>query len=284
MRATIAILLLALAIPARAAEAPTEADLVKRGVAAREQGHDQAALELFRQAFDQFHTPRAQAQLGLACQALGRWSEADENLRAALSATTDAWITNNRKALEQAQAVVGQHIGTLDVIGNVNDAEVLIDGRRVAMLPLRAPLRLGAGTAIVQVRAEGYAFIQKPVTIVAGQLTRESFSLVPIARTVSAPPRVPAFVEAPAPAEGGPSLLQRRATFIGAAAATAIVGGIALWSGLDTLSARDRYRDHPTQPGYDDGVKRERRTNILIAGTAVLGAGTLALGLFSTRW
>jgi hypothetical protein len=284
MRAAVAILLLALAVPARAQPAPSEADLVKRGVAAREQGNDQAALELFHQAFEQFHTPRAQAQMGLAYQALGRWSEADENLRAALGATTDSWITNNRKALEQAASVVAQHIGTLDVIGNVADAEVLVDGRRVAMLPLRAPLRLGAGTAVVQVRAEGYAFIQKPVTIVAGQLTRESFSLVPIASAVTAPPKAPVFVEAPAPPTPAPPLWQGRAAFIGAAAATVVVGAVALWSGLDTLSARDRYRDNPTQAGYNDGVNRERRTNVLIAGTAVLGAGTLALGLFETKW
>ena len=35
---------------------------------------------------------------------------------------------------------------------------------------------------------------------------------------------------------------------------------MALWSGLDTLSARDKYVDAPTKDGYDKGVSRQRRT------------------------
>jgi len=92
-------------------------------------------------------------------------------------------------------------------------------------------------------------------------------------------------VEAPAPPPPPPpSPLQSKWTFIGTATATAVVGGLALWSGLDTLSARDRYVDTPTEAGYHDGVSKEKRTNWLIGGTAVLGAATLGLGLFVTRW
>jgi tetratricopeptide (TPR) repeat protein len=275
------------AAPAAAAEPASEADLIRRGVAAREQHRDQEALELFREAFERYRTPRAEAQVGLACQALGRWGEADQHLRAALAAESDPWIVNNRKALEQALTVIGQHVGILDIISNVAGTEVLVDGRLVGELPLRNPLRLSAGTAVVQVRAQGYAHVQRPVTIIAGQLTRETFQLVPLARSVAAPAGAPpAFVEAPVVAEPerAPSLLERRATFIAAAAATVVVGGLAIWSGLDTLSKRDAYEANPTQELYDDGVNRELRTNLLIAGTAVLGAGTAALGLWKTRW
>jgi tetratricopeptide (TPR) repeat protein len=288
MRAIALLLLLATTAPALAADAPSEADLVKQGVAERERGRDQAALELFRQAFERYHTPRAEAQMGLACQALGRWGEADQHLRAALATGNDSWISNNRQALEQALAVIGQHVGILDVISNVPGTEVLIDGRLIGALPLRAPLRLSAGTAVIQVRAEGYAHVQRPVTVTAGQLTRETFDLVPLTRAPipeparSAAPEV--FVQAPAVAEPAPSFARSRWTFIGAAAATAIVGGLALWSGLDTLSARDKYEAAPTEAGYNDGAKRERRTNWLIGGTAALGAATAGLGLFVTRW
>jgi hypothetical protein len=275
------VVLVLLAAPAEA----TEADLIHRGVVEREQGRDQMALELFRQAYDRYHTPRAQAQMGLACQALGRWGEADENLSTALASTNDPWISNNRKALEQALAVIGQHVGTVEVMSNVPGTELLVDGRLIGELPLRRPLRLPGGTALLQARADGYVPSQRPVTILPGQLSRESFTLLPVTATPAPPPPPPAFVEAPAaPAPPPPSPLQSKWTFIGAAAATAVTGGLALWSGLDTLSARDRYVSEPTEERYHDGVSRERRTNWLIGGAAVLGAATLGLGLFVTHW
>jgi hypothetical protein len=283
MNAIALVITLALAAPAE----PSEADLVKRGVSEREQGHDQAALDLFRQAFERYHTPRAQAQMGLACQALGRWGEADEDLRAALAAGSDPWIANHRKTLEETLVVIGEHVGTLDVLSNVPGTEILIDGRLIGALPLRRPLRLSAGTAMVQARAEGHASAQRPVTVVAKQLVRESFMLVPVAAAPPPPPAAappPAFVEAPAPSPPPPSFVRSRWTFIGVATATAVAGGLALWSGLDTLSARDRYVAQPTKERYDDGVSRQTRTNLLIGGASVLGAATLGLGLFATRW
>jgi tetratricopeptide (TPR) repeat protein len=285
MRTAAAVLiLLALAAPVQAQpQTATEPDLIKRGVAARESGRDQYALELFREAFDRYHTPRAQAQMGLAYQALGRWSDADLHLRAALAATHDAWIGSNRRPLEQALGVVGLHVGTLEILCDVPGAEISVDGQPAGKLPLGAPLRLGAGTAIVQLQADGYAPVQKPVTVVAGQLTRESFVLVPVERA-SAPP--PAFVSAPVepPLAAEPAFLQRRSTLVAAAAATAVLGAVALWSGLDTLSARNSYRLMPTHEAYDAGTRKELRTNLLVGGTAVLGAATLGLGLFATHW
>jgi hypothetical protein len=63
---------------------------------------------------------------------------------------------------------------------------------------------------------------------------------------------------------------------------TVVAGGILTWSGLDTMSARDRFVRDPTRAGFDDGKSRETRTNVLIATTAVLGAATIAVGLFAT--
>jgi hypothetical protein len=285
MTALLVSMLLALAEPAAPA---SEADLIRRGVAEREQGRDQAAVELFREAYERYRSPRAQAQLGLAYQALGRWGEADFHVGSALAQSSDPWIGSNRKVLEQALGVIGQHVGTVEVMSNVPGTEILVDGRLVGQLPLRRPLRLAGGTSMVMARAEGYVPSQRPVTVVPGQLTRESFNLLPVSKApepVAATPPPPAYVEAPAaPPPPAPSFLENKWTFVGAAAATAVVGGLALWSGLDTLSARDRYVEEPTKERYDDGVKKETRTNILIGGTAALGAATLALGIFATRW
>ena len=63
---------------------------------------------------------------------------------------------------------------------------------------------------------------------------------------------------------------------------TVIAGGALTWSGLNTLSARDRYVKDPTRAGFDNGKSLETRTNLLVVTTAVLGAATVAVGLFAT--
>lgn len=70
---------------------------------------------------------------------------------------------------------------------------------------------------------------------------------------------------------------------IGAMAATAIVGGLLIWSGIDTLDGVPAYEANPTPEALADGQSREARTNWLIAGTSVLAATSLVLALF-TDW
>jgi hypothetical protein len=67
-------------------------------------------------------------------------------------------------------------------------------------------------------------------------------------------------------------------------ALTAGAGAATWWSGRDTLSARDDYEEDPTRSGYEDGVELERRTNVLIGATALLGVTTIGIGLFATDW
>jgi hypothetical protein len=62
---------------------------------------------------------------------------------------------------------------------------------------------------------------------------------------------------------------------------TAALGGVSIWSGLDTLKAHDKYKQHETEAGYQDGLSRERRSNILFAATGVAAAATVTLALFT---
>jgi len=62
------------------------------------------------------------------------------------------------------------------------------------------------------------------------------------------------------------------------------LGAALAWSVNDTLSARDRYVEHPTAAGYRDGVAREAAMDGLIGGVAGLGAVTIAVALFATNW
>jgi hypothetical protein len=71
--------------------------------------------------------------------------------------------------------------------------------------------------------------------------------------------------------------------FITSAVVTAGVGGVAIWSGVDTLDAHDRYEGNETRSAYNNGKDREKRTNWLIGGTAVAGTATIVLLAF-TNW
>lgn len=64
---------------------------------------------------------------------------------------------------------------------------------------------------------------------------------------------------------------------------TAAVGGVAIWSWMDTLDAASDYEMDPTQEKLDAGRDLELRTTILVVATGVLGAATLTT-LFFTDW
>ncbi len=65
---------------------------------------------------------------------------------------------------------------------------------------------------------------------------------------------------------------------------TAALGGVTLWSGLDTESAHDDYVKAPTSEGWDDGRQKQLRTNILLGATAAAALATVAIAVFHTDW
>src|SRR5262249_17945372 len=64
------------------------------------------------------------------------------------------------------------HLGSLEVLGNPEGAEVVVDGRVVGKLPLPQPVRVNAGTVAVEVRAHGYLTIARSPAVAAGERTR----------------------------------------------------------------------------------------------------------------
>jgi len=79
--------------------------------------------------------------------------------------------------------------------------------------------------------------------------------------------------------------------FYGSAGLTVVLGGITTWSALDTRSAYNDYESAlPSLPQREidervrDGHAKEQRTNVLLGATALVAAGTAALGLFAIEW
>ena len=191
-------------------------------MALRAQGQNAEAAEVFRTIYAQTREPRALARQGLAEAAAEQWVAADEHLRAALGFATDAWINTNRQALARDLGLVEAHLGTLEVVAPVAGAELRVNDAVRGRLPLSAPLRVLAGTARLELRAEGYSPLIREVSVAPGVTTPQRIELQPqrielqpqrvtppapppvvVATAVTPPPAppVPVRMQAPRPPE-----------------------------------------------------------------------------------
>lgn len=158
--------------------APPSLELVRQGIAARREGNDARAVELFRRAQQLDPRPMVTAQLALALQATGSWEEAERTLTTALASATDPWIAGHREILEEAARTIASHLCSLEITGTPASAQVFVNGAPAGTLPLAAPLRLRTGTVNVELRAEGFYTQERRVELVAGERFREQFALI----------------------------------------------------------------------------------------------------------
>jgi len=63
-------------------------------------------------------------------------------------------------------------------------------------------------------------------------------------------------------------------------AATVACGALTVWAALDTRRQHAAYVEHPSDEKWDEGIARQKMTNVLLASTAVLAATTVSLTFF----
>jgi hypothetical protein len=65
--------------------------------------------------------------------------------------------------------------------------------------------------------------------------------------------------------------------------ASAALGAVTIWSGIDLLNARDDFEknESPTRKAFDAGEGKDLRTTVLIASTAAVAATTAILAIFT---
>jgi hypothetical protein len=110
-------------------------------------------------------------------------------------------------------------------------------------------------------------------------------------------PAEPASVASPAPLSeqpldsGGKSSGWSPAVFFVGAGLTAVLGGITVWSGLDTVNnpGTERVKNECGAQGescalYQEGLSKQRRTNVLIGVTGAVGIATVLVGVLATDW
>ncbi|MDX2024374.1 MAG: PEGA domain-containing protein [Deltaproteobacteria bacterium] len=142
--------------------------LIRKGVELRRKGRDRDAADLFRQAYDLSHTPRAAAQLGLCEQALGQWLASEQHLSEALVAESDPWIAGKRDTLEGSREAVRNRLGSLHIAGEPRGAMVTLNDRVLGQLPLTDDAWVLPGASVLIVRKDGYESKTMNVNVDAG--------------------------------------------------------------------------------------------------------------------
>lgn len=275
--------------PGLHAQPSDPAAMVKHGLALRRERRDAEALDEFRRAYALDPAPRTLAQIALAEQALGRWVDAEADLQRATSAKADPWIAANKRVLDAGLVTIQGHLGSLEVAADVAGAELWINGARVGTLPLAAPLRVEAGSVVVEVRAEGHATARRLTSVEPGGSARESVLLVPLAGPTPLPSSQPAPVVAtapptpPAPAPPTTSSVDRPLRNVSfvlmSAGALELVAGAAFGvRTLQTKSDRDGYCQG--QVCKPMGVALDEQARALATqSTAWLAGGALTAGV-----
>jgi hypothetical protein len=256
---------------------------VQSGLRLRREQRDVEALAEFHEAYKLHATPRIRAQVGLAEQALGQWTAAESDLRAALGAA-DSWVNEHRPTIELALGYVETHLGWLLVETNVAGAEVSVDGAVVGRAPLERPARVAAGTAHVSLGADGYRRLDRSVNVEPGERTLVYVELV-AAPPVPAPSPASAVVSTlPVQLAGGspePSRIPWAAIVLGGGAAVAL--GLGATYGVQTFTDKAARDQHCTGNAcdrrgmaLDDAARREALLSTVAFGAfAALAAASI---------
>lgn len=269
--------------------------ILREGVSLREQGRDAEAHARFVEAWQREPLPVCAGQRAFAAQALGRWTEADRFVRAALDAPADDWVRRHRPSLERARDAIAGHIGLVEIVGGVAGTEVRFDGEFAGTLPLAEPLRARAGTLLMELRAAGRHTSARRLTVEPGVVTREPGDLAPndpapeppVAVTPPPPPIAvavapPVAVAVAPPAPGvtpvAPTAFASRWvvwTLVGGAVAGLALGGVGLGLREDAAQVFNEHCDAGDSGA--DCAALERRGDVGV-GLAVAG-GVLGVGL-----
>ncbi len=289
---------LSLALVARVASAQDDASVAQaraaydRGAAAYDAGgYATAAVDL---ALADELSPNVTV-LGLALEAAVRARDAAtamdlvERVERRVPPSTPLWEKG-----KTARARFSRDVGQLTVTcpPPATFCNVHVDGRHT---PIGVKRWVKPGEHVVELTADGAPEKQKVVVAIGASVEvaptpppapapPPSKIAPPPARAIEPPrtvaPSPPRAPHDPPRRDGGISPVW----FWVGAAVTAVVGGVTVWSALDTKSKHDDFVAKPSAPTSTAGSDAQVRTNVLALVTAASGAATAAVGLFAIGW
>ena len=240
---------------------PTEYDaFVDHAVDAFEAGDFERAHDQFHKAFALRPNARVRRGLGIAALRLARYSEAKQQLSAALTDPNQPLNAKQHEEVSRLLTWMGTNLGTVHVYVTPRVDQIIVDGEPVE----GTELVLTPGIHRIRVTAAGYTAQERTVDLAATQedtltLTLASDLLVPahVATAATAAPaaaiaphEAPApqpFVQvgAPAPNTDSPSLFQRWWFWT---AVGVVVAGAAVTGGV-VLAHRSSAKANVDEPG-----------------------------------
>lgn len=276
---------------------PTPAQ-IRAAAEAFDRGREAYKAEKYLLAAEQFERADAAAPSATALELAirSRTTAGDADRAATLSALSlerhpdDEKLTElARKTIEAAQPELYELTVRCSEPCELTDGNKIVHGRpaltrRVFLAPGEHELRAGFG--------EGRTDSQS-VTATAAASGELSFEAPPVEPEAADAEPVVTTTPPPPEADQGPKRsggLPPIVFWVGASVTTA-VGGATIWSGLDTVNSPGTERvkaecaaGDEECPLYQEGRKKQLRTNILIGATGLLGVATALVGVLATDW
>lgn len=273
------------------------ADLLRQGVDAFTQGEWQSARAAFERAHAIEPTARTFRGLALCDFELGHYAQAIRELESALSDPRRPLTPELRAQVLRTLERALRDVGRVHLVLPEGASELRVDGR-VEPLPEGGTLLLDPGPHSLQLVFEEREPLTRQLEIENGVTQNLIFASAPPRRQDSRPLPAASRSEAPAPLPTAPQPIAAEAgaprlwSWLALGATCALGAGTA---GLAVATAdkhaqfskqRDTYAERisagePGVPPSDrlrrSGQRLELLTNLGIAGTAVLGAATVAL-------
>jgi hypothetical protein len=172
--------------------------------------------------------------------------------------------------------------------------ELTVGGKLVHGTPdTQRVLFVAPGTLTVRAGWSENRNDSRRVDAAAGGSGEISFTAPELPAEVAEPPPPPV---APPPVEAPPVVVEDKkwsglppAVFYTGAGLTAVLVGVTVWSGLDTVNnpGKDRVKAECANedcPLYQDGLGKQHRTNALIGVSLGVGAATALIGVLVTDW
>jgi hypothetical protein len=261
--------------------------LFDAGVKAFQAGNYETALEHFREAYAIAKLPVVTFNLALAEDKLGQYEGALAHLEEVLADSSTNKATREKAEAERDRITRSLAVIAVELAGARN-IQIEIDGKTRQLE--NGAVRVMPGLRSVRVTADGAERLSRSVRVEAGErlvLHIERTRELVVESGGDKPTGAPAEKDEPTKGGGGVS----PAWFFVAAGVTVVLGGITVWSGLDTVSAKnDLDDDRPKltlaeeQDRIDEGHAKETRTNVFLVATGVGAVATAALGLFVVSW
>ncbi len=261
------------------------------GTQAFENGDFASAAAAFQHALAERPHPVIRFNLGLSFARLGRPSAAIEQLKQVQS--DPAADKDLRGRAEREQRSAAQALARVTFrLSDPTREQVELDGAAV-QLAGEGELSIDPGTHHVRVISGSSVVLDQELELAPGERVElrvgERSRRIDVVVVPDAQHPRPADKphQPPPPPPPPPRATLSPVWFYAGAGATVALTGLTVWSGLDTRSALSDYnRDlpHLSQAQADERVRnghsRELRTNLLLTGSLLCGAGSAVLGLW----